>query len=70
MFYFGVFMIIFSICLFFTGLYAYTGHKIGLFSFRVAFRNLTIKGWKNIGKWVIIVSIFVFILGLLLMLIN
>ena len=65
MYYFGVFMIIFSICLFLTGLYAYTGHKIGLFSFRVTFRNLTIDGWKNVGKWTMITSIVPFILAIL-----
>ncbi len=70
MYYFGVFMIIFSICLFLTGLYAYTGHKIGILTYRAAFRNLKISEWKNIGRWVIVVSIFIFVFGIILMIIN
>ena len=62
---FSILMFIFSGCLFLTGLYAFTGHKIGILTGRVAFRNLSIEEWKNIGKWVMIVSIFVLIIGIL-----
>lgn len=67
---FGILMLIFSGCLFLTGLYAFTGHKIGILTGRVAFKNLSIDEWKNIGKWVIIVSIFILILGIILLFIK
>lgn len=62
---FGILMIIFASSLLLTGLYMYTGHKLGMFDCRPAFKNVTIEGWKKIGKYTIIVSIFVYIIGIL-----
>lgn len=61
---FGNLMIIFATILLITGLYMYTGHKMGMFELRTAFKNLTIDEWKKIGKYTMIVSIFVYIIGI------
>ena len=67
---FGILMVIFAIILFLTGFYMYTGHKLGIFDYRPAFKNLTIEGWKKVGKYTIIVSIFIFILGVVGIIFN
>ena len=58
--------LIFAICVFLTGLYMFTGHKLGIMEWRVAFRNLTIEEWKNIGKWTMVSSIFILAIAILL----
>ena len=65
----STFLIIFGLCVFFVGLYAHTGHEIGILTERPAFKNLTKKEWENIGKWTMvaglgILAIAVFILFL------
>jgi len=67
---FGILMIIFATSLLLTGLYMFTGHKLSIFENRAAFKNLTIKEWKNIGKYVIYVSIFVYIIGIIDIIFN
>ena len=67
---FGIIMIIFGLCTFLTGLYAYTGHKIGILTSRPAFKDLNIIDWKNIGKWTIIVSLFILIIGIIGIIFN
>lgn len=62
---FGLFMLIFGGCVFFTGLYAFTGHSIGILTERPAFKNLKKEEWKNIGKWTMIVSLFILLVGIL-----
>ena len=62
---FAILMLIFAICVLLTGLFMFTGHKLGILEGRPAFKNLTKSEWKNIGKWTMIVSIFIFILSLL-----
>ena len=62
---FGILMIIFAIALFLTGLYMYTGHEIKMIKWRAAFKNTTISDWKKIGKYTIMVSGFVLILGII-----
>ena len=62
---FGLFMLIFGGCVFFTGLYAFTGHSIGILTERPAFKNLKKEEWKNIGKWTMIVSLFIILVGIL-----
>ncbi len=63
--YFGIFMIIFGVCVLLTGIYAFTGHSIGILTERPAFKNLTKSDWKNIGKWTIVVSLFIILIGIL-----
>ena len=67
---FGIFMLIFATMIFLIGLYMFTGHKVGVLEGRVAFRNLTIDEWKKIGKYTMIVSILVFILGVVGIIFN
>ena len=67
---FGILMLIFGLALLLTGLYMYTGHKLDILTWRVAFRNLSIDEWKKIGKYTIIVSVFVFILGIIGIIFN
>lgn len=62
---FGILMIIFATCLLLVGIYMFTGHKLGAIAWKAAFKGLTIEGWKNVGKWTIIVSIFVYIIGII-----
>ena len=62
---FGILMIIFASALLLVGLYMYTGHKLGIFEYRVAFRNLKVEDWKKIGKYTMIVSIFVYLIGVI-----
>ena len=62
---FGILMILFASALLLVGIYMYTGHKLGIMEYRAAFRNLTIKDWIKIGNYTMIVSIFVYIIGVL-----
>ena len=62
---FGILMIIFGVCVLLAGIYMFTGHKIGILTGRPAFKNLTIDKWKNIGKYTMIVSIFIIIIGII-----
>ncbi len=68
--YAGIFMLIFAICVFLVGLYAYTGHKIKALAWKAAFKNLTILEWKNVGKWTMISGLWIAIIGILLILID
>ena len=67
---FGILMLIFATALLLVGIYMFTGHKLDIMTWRVAFRNLTIDDWKKIGKWTIIVSIFVYVLGIIGIIFN
>lgn len=60
---FGILMLIFGICLLLVGLYMNGGHALGIMTNRPAFKNLDKDGWKNVGKWTIISSIFIFIIS-------
>lgn len=67
---FGILMLIFATCLLLVGLYMATGHKLGIMTARPAFKNLNKNEWKNIGKGVMIVSIFIYILGIIAIIFN
>lgn len=62
---FSILFFIFGTCVFLTGLYAYTGHKIDILTNRAAFRNLNKDQWKNIGKGTMIASIIIFIIAII-----
>jgi hypothetical protein len=62
---FSILFFIFGICVFLVGLYAYTGHELSIMTYRAAFRNLSKKEWKNIGKWTMIASIFIFAIAII-----
>ena len=61
---FAILMFIFAVCIFFTGLYMFTGHKLEIM-WQATFKNLSIEEWKNVGKWTMIVSAITLILGVL-----
>ena len=67
---FSILMFIFAISTFLTGLYSFSGHKIGILTNRPAFKNLTKSEWKNIGKWTMITSIFIFIVGIIVLFLD
>lgn len=62
---FSILMFIFGFCVLFVGLYMYRGHKLEILSWKAAFKNLNIDGWKNVGKWTMISSIIIFIIAIL-----
>ena len=67
---FGILFIIFGVCVFLTGLYSFTGHEIWILTGRAAFQHLTKDQWKNIGKWTMIASIFIILIGVLGIIFN
>jgi hypothetical protein len=67
---FGILFLIFATCVFLTGLFMFTGHKIGMLEWRAAFKGLDKDGWKNIGKWTMITSIFIYIIAILAIVFN
>ena len=58
-------MLIFATMVLLTGLYMFTGHKLGLLEWKAAFKNVNIDGWKKIGKYTMFVSIFIYIIGVI-----
>ena len=68
--YAGLFMLIFALCVFLFGLYIYTGHDVSKLFWRASLRNLKKCEWINIGKWVMISSSFIGIIGILLMILQ
>lgn len=67
---FGILMFIFAICVLLVGLYMYTGRELKLISWKAAYIGVDKNGWKNIGKWTMIVSIFIFIIAIIGLIIN
>ena len=61
----SILMFIFAICIFLTGLYMFTGHKLGVIAWKAAFKGLTKEGWKNVGKWTMITSVIPLIIGII-----
>ena len=62
---FSILMFIFATCVLLMGIYMFTGHKVELLTTRPAFKNLSKDDWKMVGKWTMISSIFIFILGII-----
>ena len=67
---FGIFMLIFATAILLTGFYMFTGHEIEILKGRPAYKHLTISEWKKIGKYTMIVSIFIFIIGIVGIIFN
>ncbi len=59
---FSIFMFVFGISVFLVGLYIYTGHKSEIILWRLNVDKASKKEIKNIGKWTMISSIFIFLL--------
>lgn len=66
----GILMLIFATCLLLTGLYMFTGHKLSIIAWKAAFKGVTKEGWKNIGKWTMIVSILFYAIGIIAIIFN
>ena len=66
----SILFLIFATCVLLTGLYMYTGHKLGIMTYRAAFRNLNKEQWKNIGKWTMISSILIYIIAIIGLIID
>ena len=62
---FSILMFIFATCVLLIGLYMLTGHEVGILTMRPAFKGLKKSDWKNIGKWTMIVSIFIYLIAIL-----
>lgn len=62
---FSILMFIFAICVLLAGLYMYTGRELSLVSWKAPFKGIGKSGWKNIGKWTMISSIFIFIIAII-----
>lgn len=67
---FSILMFIFAISVFLVGLYMFTGHKIDMLSWRAPYQNLNADDWKKIGKYTMIVSMFIFIIGIIVLIFN
>ena len=67
---FGILFFIFGISVFLVGLYMFTGHKLDMLAWRAPYKNLNIAEWKNIGKWTMITSIFIFALAVVGLIFN
>lgn len=65
----SILMFIFAICIFLTGLYMFTGHKLSIM-WQATFKHLTIDEWKNVGKWTMISSLIPLIIAVLRVLFN
>lgn len=68
--YAGIFFLIFALCVLLIGLYMFTGHELNILTWRAAFKNLTVDKWKNIGKWTMISSLFIAIIGVILIILQ
>lgn len=62
---FSILMFIFATCVLLVGIYMFTGHKLGVIAWKAAFKGLDIEGWKKVGKYTMITSIFIYILAII-----
>lgn len=67
---FSILMFIFGLAVLLTGLYMFRGNRLGIMTLRPAFKNLKKEDWVKIGKYTMIVSIFIFILSILGLIFN
>ena len=67
---FSFLMFIFGICVLLVGLYMFTGHEFSLVSWRAPFKNLKEDEWKNIGKWTMLSSVFIFIIAIIVLILG
>ena len=67
---FSILMFIFASSVLLIGLHMFTGHKIGILTERPEFKNLKKDEWKNIGKWTIVSSLFIYMIAILCFIFN
>ena len=61
----SILMFIFGFCVLLVGFYMYKGHKLNALSWRAPYQHLSKNEWKNIGKWTMISSLFIFLIGII-----
>ena len=66
----GILFLIFATCVLLVGLYMFTGHKIGMLSWRAAYKDLTINGWKKVGKYTMLSSIIIYLIAIIAIVFN
>lgn len=66
----GILFLIFATCVLLVGLYMFTGHKLDIMTWRVAFRNLSIDDWKRIGKYTMLASLLIYLLAVVAIIFN
>ena len=66
----SILMFIFGLCVLLVGLYMFAGHKLGIMDYRPAFKNLSKKEWINIGKWTMISSVLIILIGIIAMFLD
>ena len=66
----GILMLIFATCVLLVGAYMFTGHELKIIAWRAAFKNLNKDGWKNVGKWTMISSAFIYIFAIIAIIYN
>ena len=62
---FSILMFVFGLAVFLTGFYMFKGHKLGIMTLRPSFKNLKKEDWMKIGKYTMIVSIFIFAIAII-----
>lgn len=62
---FSILMFIFATCVLLVGYYMYRGHKLKMVAWKAAYKGLTIEGWKKVGKWTMIASIFIYVIAII-----
>ena len=68
---FSILMFIFAFFVFIAGLYIYTGHRNELLLWKTHdIKKLTLAELKNIGKWTLIASLLIFVIGLIVMILD
>ena len=67
---FGILFLIFGTCTLLVGFYMFRGHKLEILTWKAPYKNLNIDQWKNIGKWTMITSIFIFVLAIVGLIFN
>ena len=68
---FSILMFIFAFFVFIAGLYIYTGHRNELLLWKTHdVKKLTLAELKNIGKWTLIASLLIFVIGLIVMILD
>ena len=67
---FSILMFIFALGVFLAGLYIFTGHKSEILLWKVYDKNPTKEKLRNIGKWTMISSLIIFIIGIIGLILN
>ena len=64
---FSILMFLFATTTLLMGFYMFRGegHEVSMLTWKAAYKNLKNSQWKEIGKWTMISSIFIYIIAIL-----